>query len=368
MRILLCLLSVLTSAPLPLEAAAPLKTKLVIFVSADGVRWQDVFSGADETLLNKPAGGIRDTETQIRRAWWRAEPAERRKVLMPFLWEVVARDGQLWGNRDRGSLCDVTNTFNFSYPGYHEFLAGYADPMIDSNTPVPNPNTTVLEWLNGRDSARGRVAAVNCWTTLSAILNKERSKLPMWTYGEPTPAAWESPRVRDINELAKHTPVPWGSGTWDSFVYSIGRDVIERTKPRVIYVNFGEPDEWAHATRYDRYLDSVRNVDTFLRGLWETAQSIPEYRGATTLLVTTDHGRGNGLKTWSGHGEKIPESAQTWFAVLGPDTPALGERSEVPAQKTAGAAATIAGFLGEDWPAAEPRAAKPWPVIGEAQK
>lgn len=367
MRILLLALCFLL-ATFPARSAEALKTKLVIFVSADGVRWQDVFTGADETLLNKPAGGIRDTETQVRRMWWRGEATERRKLLMPFLWNVVAKEGQVWGNREKGSLCDVMNPFNFSYPGYHEFLAGFVDPAIDSNTPVPNPNTTVLEWLNGREATKGRVCAVNCWTTLSAILNVERSKLPMWTFGEPTPAAWESPKVKEINELASLTPVPWGSGTWDSFVFSIARDVLERTKPRVIYVNFGEPDEWAHATRYDRYLESLRNVDTFLRGLWETAQSIPEYRGATTLVVTTDHGRGTGLKTWSGHGEKIPESAQTWFAVMGPDTAALGERSEVPAQKTAGAAATIAGFVGEDWPAAESRAAKAWPVVGVGAK
>jgi hypothetical protein len=351
----------------PNHGAESLKTKLVIFVSADGVRWQDVFRGADETLLNKSAGGIRSTELVARREWWRTDPGERRRIVMPFLWGTIARDGQVWGHRERGSVCDVANTMNFSYPGYSEFLCGFPDPAITSNDPIPNANTTVLEWLNGRDSARGRVGAVNCWTVLTAILNAERSKIPMWTFGSPTPPAWESPRVKQINELATITPVPWSSGTWDSFVYTVARDVLERTKPRVLYVNFGEPDEWAHATRYDRYLDSLRNVDTFLRGLWETAQSIPEYHGATTLLVTTDHGRGTGEKTWSNHGEKIPESGQTWFAVLGPDTPALGERTDVPPQKTAGAAATIAAFLGEDWPAAEPKAAKAWPVVHAAK-
>lgn len=362
MRTPLCLLAALLFTLVADAAEAP-KTQFVIFVTTDGMRWQDVFRGADETLLNKSDGGIRGTENALRRKWWRPDPAQRRSMLMPFLWETIAREGQVWGNRDLGSACEVMNDKNFSYPGYSEFLCGYSDPRITSNDPVPNENVTVLEWLNGRGATQGRVGAINCWTTLSAILNAERSKLPMWTFGEATPKEWESPVVHQIGALAEQTPVPWSEGTWDSFVFTVARDVLTRIKPRVLYVNFGETDEWAHAVRYDRYLDAAHNVDGFLRGLWEAAQSIPEYRGVTTLLVTTDHGRGTGAKTWSGHGATIPESAETWFAAMGPDTPALGERSKVPAQKTAGAAATIAKFLGEDWPAAEPRAAAAWPLL-----
>ena len=343
--------------------AAARETKLVLFVTTDGARWQDLFRGADETLLNKEAGGIRGTENELRRKWWRADPNERRRLLMPFVWETIAREGQLWGNRDRQSTCEVRNGKNFSYPGYNEFLCGFPDDRIISNDPVPNENVTVLEWLNGRESARGRVGAVNCWTTLAAILNADRSRLPMWTFGTAPPEKWDSPLVRKIVELARHTPVPWSEGTWDSFVFEVARDVVTRTRPRVLYVNFGETDEWAHAVRYDRYLDALHNVDAFLRGLWDAAQAMPEFRGATTLLVTTDHGRGIGAKTWTSHGEKIVESKETWFAVLGPDTPALGERSDVPAQTSGGAAATIARFLGEDWRMAEPRAEPAWPLF-----
>ena len=349
--------------PLIATAAEPRKTQLVIFVSADGVRWQDVFRGADESLMNKDAGGIRGTPNALRRKRWRPDANASRKILMPFLWSKVAAEGQVWGNRDAGSVCDVLNDQNFSYPGYSEFLCGHVDPRIKSNDPIPNENVTVIEWLHGRGATKGRVGAVNCWTVLQAIINQERSKIPMWTVGFPTPDAWVSPITDQIDELSRITPVPWSDTTWDSFVYTVAKDVLTRTKPKVLYVNFGEPDEWAHAMRYDRYLDAVNNVDTFLAGLWDAAQAIPEYRGATTLIVTTDHGRGTGAKTWTSHGASIPESRETWFAALGPDIAALGERRDVPAQKTAGAAATIAAVIGEDWNAAEPRAAAPWPIL-----
>jgi hypothetical protein len=85
----------------------------------------------------------------------------------------------------------------------------------------------------------------------------------------------------------------------------------------------GETDDWAHAGAYPEYLNAAHLGDSYLRELWELVQSMPEYRGKTTLIVLPDHGRGVG-PLWTSHGEKIPESKQTWMAFLGPDTPAAG--------------------------------------------
>jgi hypothetical protein len=48
-----------------------------------------------------------------------------------------------------------------------------------------------------------------------------------------------------------------------------------------------------------------------------------------------------------------------WMAVLGPDTPALGERNGIALVKQAQVAATVAALLGEDFNAASPQAAPP---------
>ena len=82
---------------------------------------------------------------------------ERRKALMPFLWSVVASQGQVFGNRDLGSDSHVINGLDFSYPGYSETLTGFADPRIDSNKNLPNPNVTVFEWLNAKPEFAGKL-------------------------------------------------------------------------------------------------------------------------------------------------------------------------------------------------------------------
>ena len=97
----------------------------------------------------------------------------------------------------------------------------------------------------------------------------------------------------------------------------------------MLYIGLGETDEFAHAGRYDQYLRSAHRVDTHLRILWETVQSLPDYRDTTTLIVTTDHGRGDAPVEWKSHGAKIKGSERIWIGVIGPDTPALGERTNV---------------------------------------
>ena len=77
-------------------------TRNVVLVTTDGLRWQEVFRGADASLLNKPDGGVADVDA-LRREFWRETPEARREALMPFLWSIVARQGQIFGNADKGS-------------------------------------------------------------------------------------------------------------------------------------------------------------------------------------------------------------------------------------------------------------------------
>lgn len=52
-----------------------------------------------------------------------------------------------------------------------------------------------------------------------------------------------------------------------------------------------------------------------------------------------------------------------WVAVMGPDTPATGEREKVRVTQSQ-VAATIAALIGEDFTATAPKAAPPLPVFG----
>jgi len=339
-------------------ASAATKTENVFLITTDGLRWQEVFTGAEELLLNKTNGGVADVEA-LRKEFWRPTPEDRRKALLPFVWSEIATKGQIYGNRLKGSDAHITNTRKFSYPGYNEFLTGAADARIDSNKKIPNQNTNVFEWLNTRPRLKGKVAAVVNWDAIPWILNTERSQLPSWT-GFPLPP--HSPALKvspDLEQLIADTTPIWDSIILDSFTARAAVDHVKQTQPRAFYVAFGETDEWAHAGRYDHLLESAHNVDRFIERLWRTVQSLPAYRDKTTFIIATDHGRGDGPHAWRDHGEKVQGAENIWIAVIGPDTPPLGERTNCGPVTQSQIASTVSAVLGEDFHAAFPHTAGP---------
>lgn len=351
------LLAAFLAATAQVHAAEPRKTRNVILVVSDGLRWQEVFRGAEAELLNKEHGGVEDIEG-IKRDFWRETPEERRQALMPFLWSAVKRDGRLYGNRDRGGQAAVTNGFKFSYPGYNEMLTGAADPRIDKNAFGPNPNVTVFEWLNGLQAFRGKVAAFGSWENYGDIFNRARAKFPVQAGWEPLPHAKPTAAQKLLADLYAQSTRIFLDTTFDALTNASAEDFLASSRPRVLFIGDLETDEWAHAGRYDLVLRSAQRVDAFLARLWATLQAMPDYRGRTTLIVTADHGRGDGLEDWKRHAKGVAGAENIWLAALGPDTPAGGEvTGEAITQSQI--AATVAALLGEDYVQAVPAAALP---------
>ena len=195
----------------------------VILVTVDGVRWQEVFGGADARMLESKADTRRPEAT--RAEYWRETVEERRLALMPFLWTTVAREGQLLGNVDVGSQVLVTNAYKISYPGYHELLSGYASETINSNKKVPNPSLTVLEWLHGRPGFRNSVAAYCSWDVFPSILNRERCGFPVDTLEGDSKSTL-------LRRLAADIRSPWQGSVYDAFVFHAGMEYLREKKPQ----------------------------------------------------------------------------------------------------------------------------------------
>jgi hypothetical protein len=326
---------------------------------SDGLRWQEIFTGAEEDLLNDQAGGSWVGAEELRRRYWRPDPAQRRALLFPFLWGTVAKHGQIFGNQNRGSVAHVTNGKAFSYPGYNEMSVGYPNDAIDKNEFGPNPNPTVFEWLNRSADLRGRVAIFGTWNVYDDIFNRKRSGLVMQTGWTLAPKDHPTPRDTLLRRLFDSTTQFDEEDCPNSFLQIPLLDYVKTGAPKVLFVGYGETDNWAHQGRYDLVLDSAHRFDQFVGELWDTMQAMPRYRGNTTFIITTDHGRGGGLTEWKEHGVEQKGSENIWLAVMGPDTEPLGERSQVAPVAQAQIAATVAAFLGRDYRAAVPRAAEP---------
>ena len=356
-------LALVTASAFAQVPTRPLKTRNVVLIVSDGLRWQEIFTGADPTLMNSEHGGIWADPVALKREFWREDVAQRRQALFPFLWSTIAKQGQIFGNQAKGSIARVTNGMAFSYPGYNEMLTGHPDPKIDRNEFGPNPNVTVFEWLNRMPEFQRKVAVYGTWNVFQDIFNEKRSGLVMQTGWNLPEKGKLTPRQELINELYRTTTPLDDEDTYNSFIQVPLLDYVKADHPRVLFVGYGETDNWAHQGRYDLVLKSAHGFDYFVQQLWETMQAMPEYRGQTTFILTTDHGRGSGLVEWKEHGVDEKGSENIWIAVIGPDTPARGERENIGPVTQSQLAATVAAFLGKDYPHEVPAAAKPLPDV-----
>jgi len=360
--VILCAIALVQPAQAEPPKKVALKTKNVILIVADGLRWQEIFTGAEHDLLTTDHGGNWASQDYLLKQFWRDTPEERRRALFPFIWGSLAPHGQLIGNQTKGSIAHVTNGLDFSYPGYNEMLTGVPDPKIDSNEYGPNPHPTVYEWLNNQPAFHDKVAVFATWDAFSDIFNQKRSRFHTFLAGSttlPFPGPAPTPRQVLMNDLVRETTRLDNDSISDAFIQVPLLDFLKVGQARVMFVGFGETDDWAHAGRYDLVLESARNFDRSVQQIWTLLQSRPDYRDSTTLILTADHGRGSGPVDWKEHGVEQPGSENIWLAVMGPDTKPLGERSNIEPVTQSQIPATIAAFLGQDYRSAVPEAGAP---------
>ena len=272
------------------------------------------------------------------------------------MWSTIAKQGVIYGNRGYGNNFSNANPYWFSYPGYNEIFTGYPDTAVNSNDKIPNKNETVLEYVNKLPAYKGRVAVFGSWDVYASIFNEARSGIFM-NDGYRDVAGKLSEGQALFNRLQHEMPsIFHGGERLDVATFHMGLEYMKVHHPKLMYFGLGDCDEFAHAGLYDNYLDAAQNFDDWIRQLWEYVQSTPQYKNKTTIIITTDHGRGLATDgNWKHHGQKIPESRQMWMAAIGPSVKANGESAQKGEWYQGQIAATIAAVLGLEFrPAHKP--------------
>ena len=333
---------------------APSKN-LVIFVM-DGYRWQELFGGADSSILFNTTYNHTDSVYTVAK-YWAPTPAERRQKLMPFVWETIAQKGQLFGNRQLGSQVNVENAYWFSYPGRSEIFSGYFDSVVNSNEYPDNPNTNVLEFIHQQPAFHGKIATFASWDAVARILNRNRNGMFVNIYGEDVKGPSLTPLQKEANVWQHMLPDIFGKGErLDAGTYALAKAYLLANRPRILYIDLGDNDDFAHAGEYGDYLDAAHYADAMFKDIWNTIQKDPFYKDQTSLLIFPDHGRGIGTE-WTSHGSKVAHSNETYLMAMGPGIAAKGEIKTAGQLYQAQYAQTIAALLGLHFTAKHPVAA-----------
>ena len=319
----------------------------IFIITTDGFRWQEVFNGADAAIINKPAY-VKDTAL-LKEMYWDNDVEKRRRLLMPFVWNTVEKNGSLYGNKNFNNSVSVANAYKFSYAGYNEILTGYADPAIIKNSEKWNANENLLEYLNKQPEYKNSVAAFASWNLFKYILNKKEASFYLNSGYQTINHSTLSCIETLANAVQDNVVNNVQSTRNDMLTFVTAKEYIQTQHPKIAFISFGETDEHAHSGNYDEYLQSAHLFDQFIAQLWYLVNKDPFYKNNTSFIITTDHGRGNGTGNWVRHGLLTPGSSYTWLMTIGPAFKNEGEAKTKSEKFNEQIAQTVAHALGYDF-------------------
>ncbi len=146
-------------------------------------------------------------------------------------------------------------------------------------------------------------------------------------------------------------PSYFSQGSSDEEVAANALWVMATYHPRLLWIYFADVDAAGHSGDWLRYRRAIAKADSIVALLWDQVEADQFYRGATTLLVTNDHGRHDDRhEGFQGHGDGCEGCRHILFLALGADVQ-KGLRSALP-RRLPDVAVTAAALLGIKMPTA----------------
>ncbi len=107
--------------------------------------------------------------------------------------------------------------------------------------------------------------------------------------------------------------------TGDEFTYLVAVEVMKRFAPSLMAVTFSDM-EVAHFGSYSLHLSGISTVDRLVYEFWNQLQTLPAYKGKTTLFVLPEFGRdfdGSNTNGFFNHRQGGESTRVTWMMCLG---------------------------------------------------
>lgn len=258
----------------------PIQPKVVL-ITIDGVRWQEIFNGTDPILYHGQKISARE--------------------LLPNLYHYFVDNGIVVG---KDSNFIATGPRHISLPGYLEIMRGHPSKDCQTNecdAPVLDDNMT---WLFKEPAVFASWDTIKKTVPNKIVVNCGRSYRS---------EAWKKAELDDNQKFPEYWDEEYRP---DFLTQQAALDYFQYYNPDFFWVSLGDTDEWAHAGRYQEYLDSLRAADAFVGQVIRMVNNSPEY----TFIITADHGRN---LFWQHHGEDA-ESARDWLMMAGRGIPKKG--------------------------------------------
>lgn len=255
--------------------------KHVIYITIDGVRWQDIF----ETHNN-----------------------------LPVFWQKYAKDAVIYGEPGSDKTMEVASV-PISLPSYQSQMTGVVTECKHNECDKPIIET-FPENLIKHGFKKADVASISCWEIMDKAF-ESRMGAGFANHGTRPmhdPYTYEIDKAMAVINHQQSLNYPDDDTRADKYVLDQSLHYFKKYKPKFLWISFGDADDYAHEGNKKKYQETIYFYDHAFDKIIKMVKSLKLY-GETMIIITTDHGRGNG-KNWIDHDETLPESKQTWAFVL----------------------------------------------------
>jgi len=140
-----------------------------------------------------------------------------------------------------------------------------------------------------------------------------------WNVASPSTILNPETRQAFLAALTDFIHGPEGPTSGDELTCFVAQEVLRRVSPGVLVVNFSDM-EVAHSGVYSLHLAGVRKADKLVYRLWQFLESLPDYKGRTTMVIMNEFGRdpdGSSTNGFFNHRSNTETNRCTWMMVLG---------------------------------------------------
>jgi predicted AlkP superfamily pyrophosphatase or phosphodiesterase len=256
----------------------------VIYITIDGTRYQDFFA---------------------------------RKKTFPLLWKRYAHLGEFAGGITDKSM--VTASTPISLPSYMSMTTGQVQQCFNNECPRVKASTFIDKLSEKLNLKPDRLAVFSSWNLIkrAACNDMKHAYINTGNIGAISPVSHKPDEVMNtLNRQQESHPSHWDNADrYDKYTYRQAKHYLTAYKPRFLWISLGDTDEYAHANDMRGYIKALKQSDSYVDDLFQTLKTMTHYTQNTTIIITTDHGRGDG-KNWTNHGPKFIESKNSFLFVI----------------------------------------------------
>lgn len=205
-----------------------------------------------------------------------------------------------------GVLCNnfYNNGYCYTNAGHTAITTGIYENISNNGSEYPQNPSVFQYWLKRSDRPS------EAWI----ITTKDKLEI----LSDCLDASWKN-KFRPMTDCGNSG---LGSGyREDSTTFKNAKNILATYYPRIMLVNFKQPDASAHANDSLGYLQGIADTDNYIYEIWKQIQADPFYKNNTTLIVTNDHGRHTAghLDGFISHTDMCEGCKHIEFFAIGPD-------------------------------------------------